>query len=126
MKKLIFTMVAIAATVTMSAQIVKVTAHTPKPTVPQVRVIKPAATPTRTVVITKPTPRVVVTTPRPAVVVREHHDDASDRGRARRWNHGKHKGQYKKQYHKEQVYEDHDDKDHDYKKHDDKEHDNKD
>lgn len=123
MKKLFFTLVAVAATTLMSAQIVKV------------KVIKPIVAPPRPVVVVSPRPvvvptrPVVVVKPRPApvrtvVVTKEAHDDnASDMGRKHRWkNHGKHKGHYKhnsdNDYHDNgnhgkdhEGHKDHDDKD---------------
>ena len=105
MKKLIFILVAFAATTLMSAQIVKV------------KVIKPIAPPPRPVVVVRPRPvtptrPVVIVRPRPAPVrtVVVHDDDDSEH----RWeNNGKHKGHYKKHYKKH--HKDHDDKDHDDK-----------
>ena len=120
MKKLIFILVAFAATTQMSAQIVKVKEIKPIAPPPRPVVVvrpRPVVTPTRPVVIVSPRPvrstrPVVIVRPRPAPVrtVVVHDDDDSDRGREHRWkNNGKHKGHYKK-HHK-----DHDDKDHDDK-----------
>lgn len=120
MKKLIFILVAFAATTLMSAQIVKVKVIKPIAPPPRpVVVVRPRpVTPTRPVVIVSPRP--VVTPTRPVVIVRPrpapvrtvvvHDDDDSEH----RWeNNGKHKGHYKKHYKKH--HKDHDDKDHDDK-----------
>jgi hypothetical protein len=87
MKRLIFTIATIAATVSMSAQIVKVTAPKPKNSMPKVEVITPIKAPPRPVVVVKPRPAPVRT-----VVVKQ----CPPERRKHHWkNNGKHKGWYK-------------------------------